>query len=282
MGMTALISMSAHGALRSYGAVPESSQWEVVKKAQLSCQLNHSIPRFGNASFYTEASKSKPLVFTLDMLIQPDGYSVASLMTVPPIWRPGHPARALADMKLLKEFDGELDSKASWLMLSELEKGNLPTFYYQDWQNDDDKIKVALSSVNFRKKYQDFLSCRDEMLAYSFDDIAYTVMTYQSNSSELTRDSKKRLDKIGRYLKNDSEIESVYIASYTDSYGGRYKNQTLSLSRAKAIKAYMVELGVEASRIDVDGFGEKRHVATNANILGRNKNRRVVIQIAKP
>lgn len=272
---------SANAALRSYGAAESNAIWNTPEASRLSCQLEHNIPRFGKARFLATASKDKPLHFTLDMLIKPEGYDVADVLSVPPIWKAGNPARSLFDANLLKQFDTELDSKASWLLLTELEKGNVPTFYYQDWHNSQDKIKVELSSVNFRRNYLSFLECRDALLPFSFDDIAYTVMRYESNSSELTRDSKKRLEKIGLYLENDPNIDSVVINAYTDSYGGRYINQQLSEKRADAIKSYMTEKGIAADKIVTQGFGEKRHVATNNTIIGRGKNRRVVIQIEK-
>ncbi|MEI8642570.1 OmpA family protein [Pseudoalteromonas sp. Hal099] len=106
-------------------------------------------------------------------------------------------------------------------------------------------------------------------------------MNYQSNSSKLTKESQKRLDKIAEYLKNDTSIESISIDSYTDSYGGRWNNLDLSRKRAKAIKDYMVSLGVDEGKVQTTGLGEKRFVDTNENILGRNKNRRLIIQIAK-
>lgn len=272
---------SANAALRSYGAAESNAIWNTPEASRLSCQLEHNIPRFGKVRFLATASKDKPLHFTLDMLIKPEGYDVADVLSVPPIWKAGNPARSLFDANLLKQFDTELDSKASWLLLTELEKGNVPTFYYQDWHNSQDKIKVELSSVNFRRNYLSFLECRDALLPFSFDDIAYTVMRYESNSSELTRDSKKRLEKIGLYLENDPNIDSVVINAYTDSYGGRYINQQLSEKRADAIKSYMTEKGIAAEKIVTQGFGEKRHVATNNTIIGRGKNRRVVIQIEK-
>jgi outer membrane protein OmpA-like peptidoglycan-associated protein len=107
-------------------------------------------------------------------------------------------------------------------------------------------------------------------------------MNYKKNSSELTKSSRKRLDMIGEYLKNDSKIEQIYISAYSDSYGGRDTNLRLSKKRAEAIKSYMASLGVEENKIMTDGFGEKRHIDTNDNAIGRGKNRRVVIQISRP
>lgn len=278
---SALLSVSAHAAMRNYSANQDSSNWEVVKTTRLQCQLNHEVPYYGEAIFKASASKNKNLTFNLDMVVRPENYAIAGLKAVPPSWRSGLPARDIANMKLLKKFDGELGNETAWEMLTELEKGFYPTFYYQDWQNSADKIAVGISSVNFKQAYWAFLQCRDELLPYSFEDISFTVMNYQSNSSKLTKSSQQRLDKIAEYLKNDSTIESISIDSYTDSYGGRWNNLDLSRKRAKAIKDYMVSLGVDENKVKTTGFGEKRFVDTNDNILGRDKNRRLVIQIAK-
>lgn len=278
---SALLSVSAHAAMRNYSANQDSSNWEVVKTTRLQCQLNHEVPYYGEAIFKASASKNKNLTFNLDMVVRSENYAIAGLKAVPPSWRSGLPARNIANMKLLKKFDGELGNQTAWEMLTELEKGFYPTFYYQDWQNSADKIAVGISSVNFKQAYWAFLQCRDELLPYSFEDISFTVMNYQSNSSKLTKSSQQRLDKIAEYLKNDSTIESISIDSYTDSYGGRWNNLDLSRKRAQAIKDYMVSLGVDENKVKTMGFGEKRFVDTNDNILGRDKNRRLVIQIAK-
>jgi outer membrane protein OmpA-like peptidoglycan-associated protein len=282
LGLTSTLFLNnAHAAMRQYSANQDNSNWEVVKTTKLQCQLNHEIPYYGEAVFKAVASKNKNLTFNLDMVVRPENYSIAGLKAVPPSWRAGLPARDITTMKLLKKFDGELGNKTSWEMLTELEKGFQPTFYYQDWQNSADKIAVGVSSVNFKQAYWAFLQCRDDLLPFSFEDISFTVMNYQSNSSKLTKSSQQRLDKIAQYLRNDESIESIDISSYTDSYGGRWNNLDLSRKRAKEIKDYMVSLGVDEAKIDTTGFGEKRFVESNDNILGRNKNRRLIIQIAK-
>ena len=276
-----LYSLNTTAAMRQYTANQDNSNWNLVKTTRLQCQLNHEVPYYGEAVFKASASKNKDLTFNLDMVVRPENYAIAGLKAVPPSWRAGRPARDIADMKLLKKFDGELGNKTAWEMLTELEKGNQPTFYYQDWQNSADKIAVGISNINFKQAYWAFLQCRDELLPYNFEDISFTIMNYESNSSKLTKSSQQRLDKIAEYLKNDPSVESISIASYTDSYGGRWNNLDLSRKRAKEIKDYMVGLGVDEAKVVTEGFGEKRFVDTNDNILGRNKNRRLVIQIAK-
>ena len=140
-----LCSFNTTAAMRQYTADQDNSNWNLVKTTRLQCQLNHEVPYYGEAVFKASASKNKDLTFNLDMVVRPENYAIAGLKAVPPSWRAGRPARDIADMKLLKKFDGELGNKTAWEMLTELEKGNQPTFYYQDWQNSADKIAVGIS-----------------------------------------------------------------------------------------------------------------------------------------
>jgi len=73
----------------------------------------------------------------------------------------------------------------------------------------------------------------------------------------------------------------VLVDAYSDSYGGRWSNLKLSEKRANKIRDYFVSNGIDASRIEASGYGEKRHIASNKTTLGRGKNRRVVIQMQK-
>ncbi|MGQ8364068.1 flagellar protein MotY [Glaciecola sp. 1036] len=267
--------------LRQYQVNVESSNWQVSKQTRLVCELSHDIPKYGNALFISEAAKQLNLEFTLDMLRLPGRYDSATLYSKPPQWMPGVASRKIAQMQLRKQYDGDLPNDAAWQMLTELEKGFYPTIFYQDWLNPTDQVAVSLNASNFENAYLEFSQCISNLLPYNFDDIAYTVLSYQKNSAELTKYSQKRLDMIGEYLKEDLELELVLVAGYTDSYGGSWANEQLSIRRANEIRDYFSALGVDTDRIEVSGYGEKRHVAPNDNQLDRSKNRRVVIRMSK-
>jgi hypothetical protein len=49
-------------------------------------------------------------------------------------------------------------------MLCELEQGMNPTFYYNDWYSDQDKISVSLSTAKFKKAYREFVACVGNLL----------------------------------------------------------------------------------------------------------------------
>jgi len=281
LALLLIFPLFAEAGLRQYKADVEESVWFNDDGNRLQCTLNHQIPGYGTASFTSYASKSLNMEFNLDMLRLPRSYGVASVYSVPPKWMPGKMHKTIADMRIRKQFDGDLPEEAAWTMLSELEKGFWPTLYYQDWYNKRDQVAVALNASNFSLPYEAFVDCVSNLLPYSFDDIKYTVLTYKFGGVELTKAAKKKLAMIGDYLKEDPELELVLIDGYTDSYGGRSKNKQVSIQRAVEIKSYFSELGVAPNRIDVTGHGERRHAAPNSNASSRAKNRRVVIRMQK-
>ncbi|MFT7007735.1 MAG: outer membrane protein OmpA-like peptidoglycan-associated protein [Colwellia sp.] len=272
---------NAQAGIRQYSASLHTSQWKLANDSRLQCTLAHQIPHYGQARFSAKASRKLNMEFELDMMLLPDNYSLAQVRSESPSWRPGYGGRVLADMKLYKQFNPSLPKKVAWTMLSELEQGMSPTFYYNDWHSEQDKISVSLSTARFNSAYRNFVACVSNLLNYSFDDISHTVLNYQSNSDKFTKASQRRINMIREYLSLDPNLELVLVDAYSDSYGGRWNNLKLSERRALQIRDYFVKNGINADRIEAKGYGEKRHIASNDTTLGRGKNRRVVIQMQK-
>lgn len=266
---------------RQYSATIEQSSWQLSANTPLLCQLEHPIPNFGKAVFSSVAGKDLNLDFQLQMLRLPDTYGLAEVLSVPPQWRPGEKPKTLANMRLLKQFNGDLPKKTAWTLLTELEQGFSPTFYYSDWYSPYDKVTAALNPVQFPAQYQAFSHCIAGLLTYSFEDIAFTILSYESGD-QLTRESRRRLSQIAEYLKYDQDIEAIELQGYTDSFGGRWMNEQLSVQRAQKIKDFLVAAGVAEDKVQIEGFGERRHVAPNDSSIGRAVNRRLVLQMAKP
>ena len=76
----------------------------------------------------------------------------------------------------------------------------------------------------------------------------------------------------------------IVVEGHTDSVGGELANQRLSEQRADAVRAALIAMGVDPSRVRAVGFGEGRPTADNAAAEGRAANRRVeiVIEGARP
>ncbi len=71
------------------------------------------------------------------------------------------------------------------------------------------------------------------------------------------------------------------IEGHTDSDGKDATNQTLSENRAAAVVTYLVENGIDASRLSSAGFGESKPIATNKTKAGKAQNRRVEVKLVK-
>ncbi|AGH81373.1 sodium-type flagellar protein MotY [Psychromonas sp. CNPT3] len=227
------------------------------------------------------ASKKINLNFVLESKQPMPKTTMATLISVPPMWQPGTPPTPISKIKFYQQFDGYVTQQKAWRMLNELESGQYPTFYFKDWYNSEQITSVGLSSVNFLKSYDEFNNCISNLLPYNFDDIAYSILKYAKNGVQLDTFSKKRLKMIGDYIQYDENISVILLSGYSDAYGTESHNMALSTKRAEAIKSYLKEIGMQSDKIQVASFGEKHHVADNSNILGRIQNRRVVISIER-
>ncbi|BAO79860.1 outer membrane protein [Serpentinimonas raichei] len=96
----------------------------------------------------------------------------------------------------------------------------------------------------------------------------------------LRPDGRQRLDEVVARIRAIN-LDVVIAVGHTDSMGSEAHNQRLSLRRAEAVKAYLVNQGVSAERIRTEGRGEAQPVASNDTAQGRAQNRRVDITVVE-
>ncbi len=264
-----------------YAASPQQSQWQMITNTPLECRLVHPIPNYGEAVFSSRASKKINLDFELKMKRPMGETRDVSLVSMPPAWRPGEGADRITNIQFFQQFDGYVGGQTAWSILSELEKGRYPTFSYQEWQRRDQRVEVALSSVLFQSSYNVFSDCIANLLPYSFEDIAFTILHYDRSSVELNKRSLKRLAQIAEYIKHNQDIDLVLVSTYTDSEDSKSASQSLSERRAEVLQDYFESLGLPEDRIQVQGYGKRRPIADNASPIGKDKNRRVVISLGR-
>jgi outer membrane protein OmpA-like peptidoglycan-associated protein len=89
--------------------------------------------------------------------------------------------------------------------------------------------------------------------------------------------SRDILEEVARSLVSNPEVR-VEVGGHTDSTGSVALNERLSLARAESVKAFLVENGVEADRMEVRGYASTQPVASNRTASGRAQNRRVELR----
>ena len=101
---------------------------------------------------------------------------------------------------------------------------------------------------------------------------------FDNDSYVIKREFFAALDKVVDWFKTHPDAHAV-IEGHTDSNASPAYNQTLSENRARAVFNYLVNKGVDASRLTWYGYGLTRPVDTNATAEGRQRNRRVEIKV---
>jgi outer membrane protein OmpA-like peptidoglycan-associated protein len=85
------------------------------------------------------------------------------------------------------------------------------------------------------------------------------------------------VEQITNYLKENPSIK-IMIEGHTDNTGNEASNLTLSEKRAQSIKAEIVKRGIDANRMETQGYGASKPIADNKTAAGRTQNRRVTIK----
>lgn len=126
---------------------------------------------------------------------------------------------------------------------------------------------------NVKSEFKD-ASRTDEGIKFTLSsDLLFPI-----NSSYLTDQAKRELDKLAVILKEDTR-KKIRVDGHTDATGTAEYNVWLSDKRAVSVKNYLSEAGVAASRISTQGLGQTKPVADNKTVEGRERNRRVEVVI---
>jgi OmpA-OmpF porin, OOP family len=115
----------------------------------------------------------------------------------------------------------------------------------------------------------------DKETWFSFDRIEFDTA-----SAQLRPSSQEQIRNIAAILKAYPQV-NVKIGGYTDNVGDDAANLKLSHDRAVSTMNAIVSNGIDASRLEAEGYGEQHPVATNDTDEGRQRNRRIDIRVTK-
>jgi len=106
--------------------------------------------------------------------------------------------------------------------------------------------------------------------------IALYGIQFDTDSAVIKPESSETLAELVTFLQGAPEAE-ILVVGHTDNQGSLEYNLDLSKRRAAAVRAHLVENGVDGGRLLADGVGFLAPVAPNLTAEGRALNRRVEI-----
>jgi len=116
-----------------------------------------------------------------------------------------------------------------------------------------------------------------EAVRKTLNDYAKTIL-FDTGKATIKFESGEILNNIAAILKEYPHA-SFNVEGHTDSVGGEALNQKLSEERAQSVVDYLSENGIEGGRLKAAGYGESQPLMPNTTRKGRDRNRRVEINL---
>ena len=103
---------------------------------------------------------------------------------------------------------------------------------------------------------------------------------FDTNKYDLLPQSIGELEILRELLTKNSSLH-IEIQGHTDNTGEVKANKKLAENRAKAVRDYLIERGINAKRLTFKGYGESKPIGNNSTEEGRKQNRRTNFIITK-
>ena len=145
------------------------------------------------------------------------------------------------------------------------------------------KEEYLFYSENFQlKEKMDFIDPYILEIKLKKIEIGSTVILrnvfFDTGSYELMPESKVELQELIDFLTFNKTI-SIEIGGHTDNVGSEELNRKLSESRADEVYKYLVNSGINKSRMTFAGYGYSQPISSNETPEGRALNRRTEFKI---
>jgi outer membrane protein OmpA-like peptidoglycan-associated protein len=135
-------------------------------------------------------------------------------------------------------------------------------------------VNLPITLVEKPKVAQVTLSAREVHIG--------TQVVFESNSADIAASSNSLLAEVADVLARNPQVQHVQVQGHTDNRGDPAANLELSQRRAEAVVQWLINAGVDASRLEAKGYGDTRPLVPNLTPANRARNRRVQFVITKP
>lgn len=101
---------------------------------------------------------------------------------------------------------------------------------------------------------------------------------FETNKFDLKDESKVELQKLINFLNVNKNIR-IEISGHTDNVGDKKLNQVLSQNRAKSVYDYLINNGIDKTRLSFKGYGDTKPVVANDTPENKARNRRTEFKV---
>jgi OmpA-OmpF porin, OOP family len=104
-------------------------------------------------------------------------------------------------------------------------------------------------------------------------------IVFDTDRSTIRPGSEKVLNTLLKFANDHAEVTLLRVEGHTDAMASEEHNQELSAARALAVCDWMVDHGIDNTRLLAVGFGESKPIAPNERADGRAENRRTEFHV---
>ena len=190
------------------------------------------------------------------------------------------------DGKVSKQELDRIDEKASYFgEEGSMDYWNVPvkTYLIRRASGDDIYIQIsgnsAMGELQILQKVplkQTITLLKSDQIQKELNDKGKAVLyiNFDTDKATVKDDGKEAISEITKALTADKSLK-IAINGYTDNTGDEKHNLDLSKQRAKTIKTELEKSGIDANRLQSEGFGQNSPIADNNTEEGKAQNRRV-------
>jgi len=140
-----------------------------------------------------------------------------------------------------------------------------------------DGTEISIGENSVENRLISFIEDKDKAVDkttwFTFDRLYF-----ETGKSTLKAESQEQLKNITAILKAYPNVK-LKMGGYTDNTGDAAVNKKISNERANAAVQELVKLGVDAKRLEAEGYGSEHPIASNDTPEGRAQNRRIDIRV---
>ncbi|OJJ16268.1 hypothetical protein BKI52_33785 [marine bacterium AO1-C] len=147
--------------------------------------------------------------------------------------------------------------------------------------NNSESYAFYATKINHTEQAQQKKKLAIKLIPYKLGAlIPLKNITFATKSAQLNANSFAELDRVTKLLK-DHPTSRILIEAHTDSDGSYQRNLRLSQLRAQNVLKYLIQQGIQASRLETKGMGSAKPIAPNDTEANKARNRRFDIIVLK-